>query len=197
MDEQQGEDRMLRDEAIAALAAARNGALSVATMQTVLAWHEAGQAAEDHIDNMGCMGTASGLGLGLALARPDRKVMVLDGDGSLLMQLGSLVTIAGAAPRNYYHFVFDNGLYETTGNQPLPARVDFCGLARSAGYRATWSFDEAAALRAALPAILTSEGPAMIRLAIAREDAPIRWPKVKMADQVVALKERLAGAPVG
>ena len=188
---------MRRDEAIAALAAARNGALSVATMQTVLPWHEAGQAAEDHIDNMGCMGTASALGLGLALARPDRKVIVLDGDGSLLMQLGSLVTIAGAAPRNYYHFVFDNGLYETTGNQALPARVDFCGLARSAGYRATWTFDEASTLRAALPAILASDGPAMIRLAIAREDAPIRWPKVRMADQVIALKERLAAAPVG
>src|SRR3982751_2889636 len=127
---------MRRQEAITTLAAARNGALSVATMQTVLAWHEAGQAAENHVDNMGCMGTASALGLGLALARPDRKVMVLDGDGSLLMQLGSLVTIAGAAPANYYHFVFDNGLYETSGSQPLPAegKFDLHEMARAAGY---------------------------------------------------------------
>jgi len=186
---------MQREEAIAALAAVRDGALSVATMQTVLAWHEAGQAATDHVDNMGCMGTASALGLGLALAQPDRRVMVLDGDGSLLMQLGSLVTIAGAAPPNYYHFVFDNGLYETTGNQPLPARVDFCGLARSAGYRDAVSFDRADALREALPGIFASEGPILVRLAIAREDGPIRWPRVKMADQVVALKERLATQP--
>jgi|SRR5581483_8099070 len=186
---------MRREDAIATLAAARNGALSVATMQTVLAWHEAGQAAQDHVDNMGCMGTASALGLGLALARPDRKVMVLDGDGSLLMQLGSLVTIGGAAPPNYYHFVFDNGVYETTGNQPLPARVDFCGLARSAGYRQAHSFADAGALAAALPAILASQGPVLIHLSIEREEGPIRWPRVKMADQVQALKERLAAAP--
>ncbi len=186
---------MRREEAIAALAAARNGALSVATMQTVLAWHEAGQAAEDHVDNMGCMGTASALGLGLALAQPERKVMVLDGDGSLLMQLGSLVTIAGAAPPNLYHFVFDNGLYETTGNQPLPARVDFCGLARSAGYRDAQRFDDAGALAAALPRIFASEGPVLIHLGIAREDGPIRWPRVKMAEQVQALKARLAATP--
>jgi phosphonopyruvate decarboxylase len=186
---------MQREEAIAALAAARDGALSVATMQTVLAWHEAGQAATDHVDNMGCMGTASALGLGLALARPERRVMVLDGDGSLLMQLGSLVTIAGAAPPNYYHFVFDNGLYETTGNQPVPARVDFCGLARSAGYREAHSFDRADALQEALPAIFAREGPILVRLGIAREDGPIRWPRVKMADQIVALKERLASQP--
>src|SRR3954454_21094322 len=150
---------MQREEAIAALAAARDGALSGATTQTVLAGHEAGQAAADHVENMGCMGTASALGLGLALARPDRRVMVLDGDGSLLMQLGSLGTIAGAAPPNYYHFVFDNGLYETTGNQPLPARVDFCGLARSAGYRDAGSFDWAEALSEASPRIFDRGGP--------------------------------------
>ena len=66
------------------------------------------------------MGGASSLGLGLALARPDRRVIVFDGDGSLLMQLGSLATIAGAAPRNLVHFLFKNGVYHTSGAQGIP-----------------------------------------------------------------------------
>ena len=66
------------------------------------------------------MGGASSLGLGMALARPDRRVLVLDGDGSLLMQLGSLATVAGAAPRNLVHFLFKNGVYHTSGAQGIP-----------------------------------------------------------------------------
>ena len=75
-------------------------------------------------------------------ASPDRRVIVLDGDGSLLMNLGSLVTIAAAAPKNLVHFVCDNGSYEANGGHPIPnPKVDFAGLARSAGYaqRATTS----------------------------------------------------------
>ena len=83
------------------------------------------------------MGSASSIALGIALAQPSRKVIVMDGDGSLLMQLGSLVTIAGAAPENLYHFVFENGVYATSGGQPLPAegRLDFEMMARGAASR--------------------------------------------------------------
>ncbi|MGH9847109.1 MAG: thiamine pyrophosphate-dependent enzyme [Blastocatellia bacterium] len=109
---------MRRQEAIAALARRRDGAISVAAMQAIMAWHAAGQGATDHLDALGCMGSASSLGLGIALACPGRKVMVLDGDGCVLMQLGSLVTIAAESPPNFYHFVFENGRYETSGNQP-------------------------------------------------------------------------------
>src|SRR5437660_4661639 len=163
---------MRRKDAIAALVGERGEAITITTEQAIGAWRaavaEPANQIPDHLDIVGCMGSASTIGLGIALARPERRVMVLDGDGSLLMQLGSLVTIAGAAPPNYYHFVFDNGLYETTGNQPLPARVDFCGLARSAGYRQALSFDGADALQEALPAILAREGPILVRLGIAR-----------------------------
>jgi phosphonopyruvate decarboxylase len=140
------------------------------------------------------MGGASSLGLGLALGAPHRKVMVLDGDGSLLMQLGSLVTVAGAGPANYYHFVFDNGVHQSSGNQPVPGhgKFDWCRLALSAGYRAAHSFDDREELRAALPRIMGSDGPVLIRLGIAREDGPTRWPGVPMSHYVRTLKERLA-----
>lgn len=183
---------MRRSEAIAALAHARNGALSVAAMQAIMEWHAAGQAEADHIDALGCMGSASSIGLGLALARPERKVLVLDGDGCLLMQLGSLVTIAAQAPANFYHVIFENGRYETSGNQALPGfgLFDLRQLALAAGYRAAWSIDEAAELRDALPRILGSPGPTLLRLAIAPDEPVTPWPRVTMKEQIGALRAR-------
>ena len=66
-----------------------------------------------------CMSKASSLGLGLALAQPERKVMVLEGDGALLMNFGGLMTIVNMAPPNLIHFVFQNGVYLTTGGIPF------------------------------------------------------------------------------
>ena len=139
---------MRRQEAIAALVAEREGAITITTEQAIGAWRnavpEAANAIPDHLDIVGCMGSASTIGLGIALARPERRVMVVDGDGSLLMQLGSLVTIAGAAPANLFHFVFENGVYETSGSQPLPAegRFDLAEMARAAGYAHVASFED-------------------------------------------------------
>ena len=73
---------------------------------------------------VGFMGGASSIGLGLALAEPERRVVVLDGDGSLLMQLGSLATVAGAKPPNYIHFLFNNGIYHTSGSQEIPGGAE-------------------------------------------------------------------------
>lgn len=89
------------------------------------------------------MGQATSVGLGLALARPDRRIIVVNGDGSMLMNLGSLVTITAEQPSNLVLIVCDNGVYEVTGAQPTPAspsgrlrgdRVDFLALARGAGF---------------------------------------------------------------
>lgn len=184
---------MLKEDAIDILAAGRNGALSVATMQAAAPWHLAGQGKSMHIDASGCMGSAASLGLGLALGRPDDKVMVLDGDGSLLMQLGSLVTVASTRAKNYYHFVFANGLYESSGNQPIPGQgiFDFCALAQAAGYTATFEFADADAFRKGLPSVLATEGPVFINLKIERDDRKPRWPGVAMSGQVKALKAEL------
>ena len=122
---------MERQEAIDLLAEGRSGAIAVATMQSIYPWHQAEQAEYLHIDASQCMGSAASIGLGLAMARPDKRVMVLDGDGSLLMQLGSLVTVASQQPRKFFHFVFANGLHQSTGNQDLPGigQFDWVALA--------------------------------------------------------------------
>jgi sulfopyruvate decarboxylase subunit beta len=116
----------------------------------------------------GAMGLASSHALGLALGRPDRRVIVLDGDGSLLMNLGSLVTIANAAPPNLYHFVCENGTYEANGGHPIPGRdrVDFCGFARAAGYRAVYEFSELPIFEQQAGAALSEPGPVFADLKV-------------------------------
>src|SRR5437763_9645925 len=87
----------------------------------------------------GSMGVASSVGLGLALARPDARVFVLDGDGSLLMNLGSLATIGLLKPANLVVIVMDNEEYATTGGQPTPTAhgADLDAAARAMGIAST------------------------------------------------------------
>jgi sulfopyruvate decarboxylase subunit beta len=152
-------------DALRAIAQHRGDAIVVPTMTTVEPWHELSPS-DLNISCIGFMGGASSLGLGLALARPERKVLVLDGDGSLCMQLGTLATIAGTAPANLYHFVFKNGVYQVSGGQPIPAadRIDFALMARGAGYPAVYSFDDLEELRVRLPEVLAARGPVLVQL---------------------------------
>ena len=83
------------------------------------------------------MGKGSSFALGVCLAQPDTKVIVFDGDGSLLMNLGTLTTVGNMKPGNLYHFVLENGMYATTGGQPIPGQneISFSGMAKDAGLR--------------------------------------------------------------
>lgn len=84
---------------------------------------------------IGSMGVAASIGLGLALAKPDQQVVVFDGDGNVLMGMGTLATIGALHPKNLTHVVFDNEVYGTTGNQPSYSRfVRLDHVAKAAGY---------------------------------------------------------------
>lgn len=156
---------MKPEDVLQAIAAQRGEAIVVPTMTTAPAWRTIAPG-DLSVTCVGFMGGASSLGLGLALARPDRRVLVLDGDGSLLMQLGSLATVAGAAPRNLVHFLFKNGVYHTSGAQVIPGglSVDFVMMAKGAGYRAAFAIDQLEDLKRRLPEILTAEGPLFVEL---------------------------------
>jgi thiamine pyrophosphate-dependent acetolactate synthase large subunit-like protein len=110
----------------------------VTTMGAAREWMALGPLHElDFVLVPSSMGQASSLGLGLALARPDLRVVVVNGDGSLLMNLGTLVTIAAQRPTNLAMIVVANGVYEVTGAQPTPgaeARADIATVARGAGW---------------------------------------------------------------
>jgi sulfopyruvate decarboxylase subunit beta len=190
---------MRRQDAIAALIDAKRDALTITTEQAIGAWRaavpESPNESPDHLDIVGCMGAASTIGLGIALAQPSRKVIVVDGDGSLLMQLGSLVTIAGAAPENLYHFVFENGVYETSGSQPLPGegRFDMAEMARGAGYAFVARFQDAAEFASELPGVLQKRGPVFVSVRTEPEDGfLVRSSSGTRLDlQMRALRERL------
>ena len=94
---------------------------------------------------LGSMGLAFPIALGVALAQPERRVFALEGDGSLLMQLGSLTTIATLKPKNLTMIVFDNGIYQITGAQPTPAAdvADIVAIAVGSGLsNSAWAADE-------------------------------------------------------
>ena len=169
-------------DAVRVLDSKRDGAVMIATMNANNV--RFGLPAITTSENLdfplsGAMGKASSLGLGLALAHPERKVMVLDGDGSLLMNLGTMVTLSSKAPDNLYHFVFDNGVYAVTGGQPVPGagRADWAGMAKAAGYAATFSFDNLEDLTTGIDEVLAAQGPVFVHLAIAPEveNTPIQF----------------------
>ncbi len=117
---------------------------------------------------IGSMGLASSIGLGIALSKPDRRVCVFDGDGNVLMNMGTLATIAVAAPANLRHVCFDNGVHASTGAQPTIAdRVPLDGMARAAGYRAVTRVETPAALADAVPGFLATPGPSFLHVRIA------------------------------
>ena len=97
------------------------------------------------------MGCASSIGLGLAWARPDRRIVVLDGDGAMLMRLGALATLAYEQPKNLVHVLLDNEAHESTGGQSTVSHsMNLAGVARSCGYADVSSVDTAEALETAL-----------------------------------------------
>ena len=114
----------------------------------------------------GAMGLTAPHALGFALGMPDRRIILLDGDGSLLMNLGCLVTIANAAPRNLIHFVCQNGTYEANGGHPIPGqgRVDFAAMAKGAGYASTHEFSDLADFNDRIDAVLALPGPVFVDL---------------------------------
>ncbi len=92
----------------------------------------------NHLYMVGSMGCAAMLGLGLALARPDREVIVIDGDGAALMRMGNFATVGAYGPPNLAHLLLDNGIHESTGGQfTVSPGVDFAAVARACGY--AWS----------------------------------------------------------
>ena len=185
---------MKPEDVLQVVAAARGDAICVPTMTTSPAWRTI--APDDlSVGWVGFMGGASSMGLGLALARPDRRVIVLDGDGSLLMQLGSLATNAGAAPRNFVHLLFKNGVYHTSGAQGIPGgiSVDFVLMAKGAGYRQALSIDTLDEFKRRLPELLRAEGPVFAELHTGLADQTPMTARggVPFPEQVESLRVRL------
>jgi thiamine pyrophosphate-dependent acetolactate synthase large subunit-like protein len=122
---------------------------------------------------LGSMGLGSAIAFGAALSQPERRLMVLDGDGNLLMGLGGLTVIGAYAPSNLYHVCLDNGAYASTGNQPtISEKVCLEGIAREAGYGWSKKVDTADDLKAALTEMTSQPGPAFLRVMVRTQEHP-------------------------
>jgi phosphonopyruvate decarboxylase len=176
--------------ALRILATQRGEAVVVPTMSGSRGWATVSTRPELDLPISGAMGKASSVALGLALAQPDRRIIVLDGDGSLLMNLGSVVTIAGMRPKNLVHAVCQNEVYEITGGQPIPnaERVDFAGIAVAAGFVRARTFDDIATLERDLAPLLAADGPTFLTLKL----QPFTWddsgPRRKTIEAAQALQ---------
>ena len=170
-----------KEKCLQLIAAQRTDDIVVTTMGTAAPWGKLSTHPLDYASVGSAMGHAADFALGIALAKPEKKVIVLNGDGSMLMCLGTLATITSLKnpPTNYLLFVCDNGMYEVTGNQPVPRNANFSWttIAKGAGFQQVYEFDEADALAEALPKIWNQLGPIFVNLkiAIAHEPPPNRW----------------------
>jgi thiamine pyrophosphate-dependent acetolactate synthase large subunit-like protein len=175
----------------------RGEAVAVTTMTQTKYWNQISGEPDLDVGIANAMSKASSVALGVALGDADRAVYCLDSDGSLLMNFGSLATIAGMAPENLYHFVFNNGIYAITGGQPVPAPgVHYARAAEACGYVSAHRFDDIESFDSALPGILASPGPVMIELIIKgepqTEGVDQTWESnARLPQQLRALRKRL------
>ena len=143
---------------------------------------------------IGSMGLAPAIGLGLALTRPDRRAVVFDGDGNLLMNLGILAMIADRRPANFVHLVFDNEVYGSTGNQASLSRgVRLDRVAAAAGFATAVAVTEPWALESALRAAFGADGPHFVLVKVTAEEADV--PRIPYTPAV--LRDRFRAAVLG
>ena len=197
---------LIKEECLQLIANHRTDEVVVTTMGTTVPWGKISTHPLDYASVGSAMGHAADFALGIALAKPDKKVIVLNGDGSMLMCLGTLATITAlnTPPLNYLLFVSDNGTYEVTGNQPVPAGnagFSWTTIARGVGFEQVYEFDDSNALDEALPKIWNETGPTFVNLKIAQADEPPpdRWGgfpypylQESLAESTHKLKEALA-----
>lgn len=122
---------------------------------------------ECHFYMIGAMGLSSSVALGICIAQPEKRTLIMDGDGNVLMNLGALTTIGTYGPPELVHVVFDNACYESTGGQPSNAEVvDLEAVARSCGYRTTRTIRTMHELDQVLNGLAELRGPVFIRIPV-------------------------------
>ena len=171
----------------------RNDALVVATSAALRDWSLVSQRRDLDVDLNDCMDRAPGVALGLALAQPGSKVMVLDCDATLRTDLGSLATIGESKPDNLVHLVFDDGSHRSTEGLPIKGldNLDFMAMARSSGYTATYQFDQLEELLLGLEEAMAQPGPVFVLIMVHREDETPPMPERSMAEGWATVRQTL------
>ncbi|MDP6453805.1 MAG: thiamine pyrophosphate-dependent enzyme [SAR202 cluster bacterium] len=177
----------------------RGDAIVGATGRAGRHWKNISTNANRDLTVGGAMGHSTSAMFGLALGLPDEKVVHFDSEGSLLMNLGLLATVAGKKPKNFFHILLDNESYATTGGQPVPnaEEINYAGMAREAGYASTHEFNDLEDFVTNIGSILNETGPVFVSVKIFAEveNAPIamrvREPSRSRAETIADLRAEL------
>lgn len=164
---------MSREEAIRTVAAALDpedvivsttGMISRELFEVRSAW---GQGHERDFLTVGSMGHASQIALGIAMQKPDRRVWCFDGDGAVIMHMGSMAIVASRESGNFVHVVFNNGAHDSVGGQPtVGLKIDLPAVAKAVGYKAVFSVDNKSSLETVLKDVKASEGPVFLEVKV-------------------------------
>ena len=187
--------RMPLGAALQVLAAVRQDQVVITTMSAAREWMRLSDHPLDFHYLPSTMGGGLSLGLGIALAKPQREVIVLNGDGSLLMNLGSLVTLAASKATNVTVMVIENGVYEVTGAQALVttgSSIELTSLAQATRFPSIAEFANLEDWRGGVASVLSQPGPRFVSLKVApvREDYFLNVPS-PMAERIPAFRAAL------
>lgn len=162
----------------------RQDSLVVSTSSALREWNTVSTRRDLDVDLTDCMDRAPAIGLGLALARPNDKVLVLDCDATLRTDLGSMATIGESNPKNLVHFVFDDSSHLSTGGIAIQGmdRVDLAAMAQGAGYAKTYEFNELEDFLIGMEEIMKQPGPVFVLVKVFRGEEILPFPERTMAD---------------
>ncbi len=180
-------------EAARAISYHRQEALAVSTSAALRDWCQVSRRRDLDVDLLDCMDRAPAVGLGLSLAQPDRKVLVLDCDATLRTNLGALATIGESRPENLVHIVFDDVTHCSTDGIPVKGldNVNFRAMAEGAGYRHTYRFDNLEELLIGMEEVMQATGPVLLLLQVLREKNQPPFPQRLMAEGWAEVRENL------
>ena len=172
----------------------RKGALVVSTSYALREWSQVSERRDLDVDLSDCMDRAPAVGLGLALAQPGEKVLVLDCDSTLRTNLGGLATIGESNPENLIHFVFDDVSSSSTSGLPIKEidNLDLVQIAASSGYAKTYEFDKLEELLIGLEEVMRQTGPVFVRVKVFRDGIQLPFPERSMAEGWAEVKENLS-----
>jgi len=172
----------------------RDESIVIVTGTSGRSWLDVTTKPARDVNLQGAMGQTTSAALGLALSQPNERVVLFDSEGALLMNMGILATIAGKQPKNFFHFLMDNECYATTGGQPVPnaQEINYAGMAREAGYAASYQFDNLEDFANNIEQIMRQSGPVFVAMKMVpkvenepigrRERRPIRSRAQTIAD---------------
>ena len=177
------------------MAARRQDEIVVTTMSVAMPWAALSDGPRDFASVESGMGHAADFAYGLAMAKPDRRVITLNGDGSMLMCLGTLVTMAQVPLANFTLVITDNGTYEVTGNQPVPGAgmADYAVIARGAGLQQVYTLESDEEFDRHLSLHFEGAGPTVIIWKIEQASEPVPKPALPIHERAHRLRKELTG----